>query len=101
MKQVNYVGIHVLQDISPWIVFPRELLVSVSSDGQNFTELGRVENARPLVADSVETQDLGLSTKGLQTRYIRIKAVNGGRLPAWHESAGNPSHLFIDEILIR
>ena len=100
-KEVNYVGIHVLQDISPWIVFPRELIVSVSTDGQNFRELGRVENARPSLPDSVETQELGITTKGLQTRYIRIKAVNGGKLPAWHESAGNPSHLFIDEILIR
>jgi predicted alpha-1,2-mannosidase len=100
-KQVHSVGIHVLQDISPWIIFPHELVVSASSDGQNFTELGRVKNARPLIPDSVETQELVLPTKGIQTRYLRIKAVNGGKLPTWHESAGNPSHLFIDEILIR
>jgi hypothetical protein len=34
-------------------------------------------------------------------KYIRIKAINGGPLPAWHESAGLASHLFIDEIIIK
>lgn len=26
---------------------------------------------------------------------------DGGRLPAWHESAGNPSRLLIDEVIVQ
>ena len=47
-----------------------------------------------------EVQELG-KTMSLKTRHLKIKAVSGGKLPAWHESAGSPSHLFIDEIIIR
>jgi hypothetical protein len=48
----------------------------------------------------VQTQELG-SNISAKARYIKVKAITGGRLPQWHESAGNPSHLFIDEIMIR
>jgi hypothetical protein len=45
-------------------------------------------------------QELGTSLK-TTSRFIRIKAINGGVLPAWHESAGMPTHLFVDEIIIK
>jgi hypothetical protein len=50
--------------------------------------------------ETVQTQELGINVS-LQTRYIKVKAINGGKLPSWHESAGNPSHLFIDEVIVK
>jgi predicted alpha-1,2-mannosidase len=99
-RPVHYAGIHVLQDVSPWILFPKELIISSSSDGKNFNEIGRIENREAPKPDSVQTMNLGQSFQNLQARYLKIRAVNGGKLPAWHESAGNPSHLFIDEVIV-
>ena len=88
-----------LQDVSPWIVYPKEVIFYSSSDGKNFTEVGRVQNKIEAIMDGAQVQTLGTNLN-LTTRYIKIKAINGGKLPAWHESAGNGSHLFIDEIII-
>ena len=99
-KPVNYVGVHVLQDVSPWILYPKELIFYTSDDGKNFTEAGRVENKVDQSNGPAQTQTLGTNVN-FQTRYLKIKAVSGGMLPAWHESAGNPSHLFIDEVIVK
>jgi hypothetical protein len=45
-------------------------------------------------------QELGVDVKA-HARYIKVTAKTGGVLPAWHESAGQPTHIFIDEIIIR
>jgi predicted alpha-1,2-mannosidase len=97
---LGYVGIHVLEDISPWIMYPQEVIFYTSTDGKTFTEAGRVKNESGKQPDSHGTKEIGLKLS-LETRYIKIRAINGGKLPAWHESAGSPSHLFIDEIVIR
>jgi predicted alpha-1,2-mannosidase len=97
---ISFVGIHVLQDISPWIVFPKELILFTSDDGIHFSEAGRVMNNIKPEIGKVQLQELGIK-KNLKTRYIKVKAVNGGKLPAWHESAGEGSHLFIDEVIIK
>jgi hypothetical protein len=45
-------------------------------------------------------QDLGQKVT-TTARYIKVKAVTGGALPPTHESAGSPSHIFIDEVIIK
>jgi predicted alpha-1,2-mannosidase len=99
-KPVSYVGIHVLQDISPWIMYPKEVVFYSSDDGKNFVEVLRVENKIAQNDGAAQTQTLGTNIN-LKTRYIKVKAITGGNLPSWHESAGNPSHIFIDEIIVR
>ncbi|MGZ5191045.1 MAG: discoidin domain-containing protein, partial [Flavisolibacter sp.] len=98
-KSLKYVGIHVLQDPSPWILYPKELIIYASDDGENFTEIKRVANSKNQNIETIEIMHMGGEVE-VKTRYIKVKAVNAGKLPAWHESAGNPSHLFIDEIIV-
>jgi hypothetical protein len=100
VKQVNYLGVHVLQDVSPWILYPKEVIFYRSNDGKNFEEVERVVNSVGFNTKEPEVQELGKNVN-FTARYIKVKAINGGKLPAWHESAGNPSHLFIDEVIVR
>jgi hypothetical protein len=81
-------------------MYPKEVIFYTSDDGKDFKEAARVENKIPQETGPAQTQELGTNLN-LQTRYIKIKAVNGGKLPLWHESAGNPSHIFVDEIIIK
>jgi predicted alpha-1,2-mannosidase len=99
-KQVNHLGIHVLQDISPWIMYPKEVIFYTSNDGKNFTEATRVQNKVSKEVGPAQMQELGRDVT-LQARYVKVKAISGGSLPVWHESVGNSSHIFIDEIIIR
>jgi predicted alpha-1,2-mannosidase len=100
LTTINYVGIHVLEDASPWILYPKELIVYTSADGKNFIEAGRVKNKNPAVPAPSETKEMGMKMT-IKARYIKLKVISGGRLPEWHESKGNPSHLFIDEIIVK
>jgi predicted alpha-1,2-mannosidase len=100
VRPVHHLGIHVLQEVSPWILYPKEVIFFTSNDGKTFTEAARIRNQVDQKPGPAELQELGADVT-LNARYIRIKAINGGQLPAWHESAGNPSHLFIDEVLVR
>ncbi|TCJ19158.1 glycoside hydrolase family 92 protein [Flaviaesturariibacter flavus] len=99
VRPVRSLGVHVLQDVSPWIVYPKEVIFWGSEDGVSFTKIGRVINKVGIDSMGQQVQVLGL-TVNTRARYIRVRAVNGGKLPAGHPSAGNPSHLFIDEVLI-
>jgi predicted alpha-1,2-mannosidase len=100
VRPVKYVGINVLQEVSPWIVFPKEVVFEVSNDGKNFTALTTVANKITMDVPGPVVQKLGV-TVNTTARYIRVKAKTGGQLPAWHESAGSPTHIFIDEVIIK
>ena len=100
IQPVNYIGIHVLEDVSPWILFPKELIVYTSLDGKYFEEAGRTVNNQLPSTGAAKTREMGVDTN-TRARYIKIRAVNGGVLPSWHESNGSPSHLFIDEIIVK
>jgi hypothetical protein len=97
---ISELGVHVLQDVSPWIMYPKEVIFYSSNDGNNYVEVARIENASQPHLGEAETQILSKQVS-FKARYIKVKVVNGGNLPSWHESAGNPSHLFIDEIIIK
>ena len=99
-KSLQYVGVHVLQDVSPWIVYPKEVIFERSNDGKNWQPLTIVKNNIGTDIKGPVHQQIGAAVMA-KTRYIKVKAISGGSLPAWHESAGYPSHLFIDEVLIR
>lgn len=99
-RTIRYVAVHVLQDVSPWILFPQEVIFEGSTDGLHFTPLTTVANPISKDEKSAQVLELGAAVQ-TSVRYIRVRARNGGRLPAWHESAGAPSHLFIDEVIIR
>jgi hypothetical protein len=99
-KVIRYAGIHVLQDVSPWIMYPKEVQFEVSNDGKNYTPIARVMNRVSADEKGPVMQELGTSLNTTAS-FIKVKAINGGVLPAWHESAGMPTHLFIDEIIIK
>ncbi|HYH14716.1 MAG TPA: GH92 family glycosyl hydrolase, partial [Flavisolibacter sp.] len=100
VKPVSYLGVHVLQDVSPWIVYPKEVIFYGSEDGKSYKEITRINNTIDQKIETIQVQELGAEVAN-KARYIKVKAVSGGKLPEWHESAGQPSHLFIDEVIVR
>jgi hypothetical protein len=99
-RPVTYVGVHVLQDVSPWILFPKEVQFQISSDGKNYTPLTIIDNKISTDEKGPLVQEIGSTVKG-SGRYIKVTAKTGGALPQWHESAGNPTHIFIDEVIVK
>ena len=99
VKPIKSVSIGTLQDTKSWIIFPKEVDFFGSDDGKTFTLI-------KTVTTSIDIKDLNIQTQqfkadlNVNARYIRIIARQYGALPDWHESKGQPSYIFADEISI-
>ncbi len=99
IKQINSVSIGALQDTRSWIVFPKQVDYYTSDDGKTFSLVKTVPSAVDIKELSIQTQQFKADLN-LKARYIRIVARQYGALPEWHESKGQPSYIFADEIVI-
>lgn len=98
-QKVNRVSVGFLQDIGAWIWFPREVIISVSTDGNIYRN---VADLKPDVPDNDYTnqvKDFSTDVKS-EVRFIQVKALKYGKIPDWHVGAGQDAHIFVDEIVV-
>lgn len=100
VKEIHEVGAGFLQDVRSWIWFPKQFIVDVSTDGENYEPYGTFTNPYDVKDETLMVKDFKV-TKDATVRYIKIKATTFGTIPAWHLGDGNASHMFIDEIVIQ
>ena len=99
-KSISKVTAGFLQDTRAWIVVPKEFIVEVSADGKNFTKVFQGENFLPIDNLKVQVKNVEAAFAVVTARYVRVRALQYGKLPAWHEGAGGDTHIFVDEINI-
>ncbi|MEP6718392.1 MAG: GH92 family glycosyl hydrolase [bacterium] len=100
VQEISKVGAGFLQDVSSWIWMPRRVEFAFSIDGQKFTPAATITNE---VADrdyGVVVRDFVQTIPPRRTRYVRVKAYNGG-IPDWHPGKGGEAWIFVDEVLIQ
>jgi hexosaminidase len=89
-----------LRDIGVWVMLPGSVEFQVSDDGKSFRSVATIKND----ADDREPKPLvkafATALDGSSARYVRVRAKNYGKLPAWHPGAGNPAWLFTDELIV-
>ena len=49
----------------------------------------------------VQVKNIDAFFTPVAAKYVRVRAIQYGKLPAWHEGAGGDSHIFIDEINVK
>lgn len=98
-RPLSYGAVHVLQDYAAWILFPRRVIWEGSQDGRHFKKIAEFRLPEPAQEGPARAQLIGGPLRGTW-RWLRVKALNGGPLPRNHPSAGQPTHLFIDEVLV-
>ncbi|MHC1708547.1 MAG: beta-N-acetylhexosaminidase [Bacteroidales bacterium] len=99
LTTVNSITANFMKNIYSWIHLPVTVEFYHSADGDQFTLTGTL-NCRPEKIPGIEIRPFSVMTQGIITRYIKVKAVNNKVNPPWHESAGLPSWIFIDEIIV-
>jgi predicted alpha-1,2-mannosidase len=99
-KEINKVATSFLQDQKPWIFFPTEYVISISSDGKNFTEVVK-EKMNVGKDDEKASTKLWSHLIGKRAKYIKVWAKNYGKIPDWHPGKGGDSYIFIDEIEVQ
>jgi len=100
VQQVSKVGAGFLQDAGSWIWMPKRVEVELSIDGQTFGPSFSIANEVSERQEGVLTRDFVKSLPPQNARYIRIRAVNFGKIPAWHPGSGGDAWIFVDEILV-
>jgi hexosaminidase len=91
-----------LQQSGSWTLLPRRATFAVSDDGKSWRTL----QSTPIAVDPMDLRATIRTVRfdaaaPVTARYLRVTAQNYGVLPPGHEGAGNPAHLFTDEILVQ
>jgi len=101
---IDTVKIGFLEDRRSWIFMPNEVLVYGSNDGIKFDFMTSTNDINDPKDKELDTQrkslEFDLNVK-YQYRYIKVKAINYGKLPAWHPGAGGDAFIFVDEIEVK
>lgn len=98
--EIKRLGGGFLQDARPWIWMPTRIEFEVSSDNVNFATVAEIKtdidpaDMRPTIRDY--KQDIA----PVKARYVRVRAYNLGKIPAWHPGAGFDTFIFVDEIFV-
>ena len=101
VQEVSSVGAGFLQDMGSWIWMPARIEFALSMDGESYGPAITIANDVSERQEGVVTKEFVKSIPPKQARYVRIRAVNFGKIPAWHPGSGGDAWIFMDEIVIR
>jgi predicted alpha-1,2-mannosidase len=101
VQPVSKVGAGFLQDAGSWIWMPSRVEFELSMDGKTFEPSLSIANEVSERQEGVVTRDFVKSISPRNARYIRIRAVNFGKIPAWHPGSGGDAWIFVDEIIVQ
>jgi hypothetical protein len=98
--EIKRVGGGFLQNVRSWIWMPTRIEFETSNDGQSFTKVAEIKNDVPPEDMKEQFKDYKTAISPVRARYVRVKAVNFGKIPAWHPGTGETGWLFVDEIFV-
>lgn len=86
-----------------WVVWPKSVQYSFSSDGKNFTEWESAIMTEYSLPDNKVPKGRMLAyatVNAKKVKFIRLKIENQGVLPMWHPYKGEKAWLMVDEIQV-
>ncbi len=100
VQEVEKVMIGSFTNVLAWIFPIRRITCRTSLDGKNFSsaEKTNIPEAEAGIPMSIDYFPLSFSPR--EARYLKIKLKSQMRNPSWHPSPGEPSWVFIDEVMV-
>lgn len=89
-----------LYDPKSWIFHPASVSCSVSEDGKAFKSIGTITVAGDQKKEEV-TRTYTFKPGQVPARFVRFDVKGTIHNPKWHPSAGGPSWVFVDEIVVK
>jgi len=89
-----------LRDVGVWVMLPGSVEFMVSDDGKNFRSVATLKNDADDRDPKPVVKEFAAKLDGARARFVRVRATNYGKLPAWHAGAGSPAWLFADELIV-
>ncbi|MGD9631192.1 MAG: GH92 family glycosyl hydrolase [Pyrinomonadaceae bacterium] len=99
--EIKEVGASFLQVAGPWIWMPANIELQISNNGTDWSGVADIKTDVPLTEMKPTIKEFRQAITPVKARYVRIRAFNIGKIPAWHLGAGGDPWIFVDEIFIR
>jgi predicted alpha-1,2-mannosidase len=100
-QKVDSVTLGFLRDKRSWIFLPKGLEVYGSTDSIKYKKISEWQLVGMDTGMTVERVTYSLQGNNKKYRYLKIRAINYGKLPDWHPGRGEDAFIFIDEISIK
>ncbi len=97
---VSNVSFNVCVEKGAWIFNAREVEISVSEDGENYTSVVKKSIPAQVESEPNEIYAHKYEFEPTSARYVKVKATPEHSIPAWHGGKGAPAFLFVDEIAV-
>jgi predicted alpha-1,2-mannosidase len=98
--EITNLGGGFLQVARSWIWMPTRIEFEASTDGTNFRRIAEIKTDVPAENMEPQMRDYRTEINRTKARFVRIKAYNFGKIPAWHPGTGGDAYIFVDEIFI-
>lgn len=102
-RVIDTVGLSCLSDMKSWIFLPSEIQFEISTDSLTFAALKSIkinaEDESKMPSHHIEYKQ-NTNTKSPILK-VRVTAKSTKECPDWHLGTGNPTWLFVDEILLK
>jgi len=99
-KQCSSISMNFLKDVVSWVFLPEEVVIEISEDGINYTQVARKQFDNSDKNFRVESVPLQLIFPEASARYLKVTALSMKTCPEWHRGFGMPSWIFCDEIIL-
>jgi hexosaminidase len=100
IQEITQVEMNTFISSNDWIFGPKQFIISLSEDGTNFSPVFGQEIEMAPQGENPKILNLKASFGIKKARYIKIVAPIFEKIPQWHYGAGQPTFLFIDEIMV-
>lgn len=97
---VSNVKFNVCVEKGAWIFNAREVEISVSEDGANYTSVVKKSIPAQTESEPNEVYVHSYDFEPANARFVKVKATPEHSMPAWHGGKGSPAFLFVDEISV-
>ncbi len=99
-KPVRTIASTHLQNTYSWIFFPARVEFFAGADTTNMVRVAVFERPIADAHDGPAILEFRQQFRNLSARYVRVKATNVGVCPEWHLGAGQPTWVFVDEVVV-
>lgn len=100
IRPIRSIKVGFYEDQASWIFLPLFVEVGISDDGRDFRTKKIIECTDRSQGHVAGTNDFSATLRGVEARYVRVRAKSMGECPAWHVGAGGKAWIFVDEIMI-
>lgn len=97
---IKQISVDALHTSGSWIFLPQWVSFEISTEGENFELLEKVENETDINLAERFIQWYSTDKTVENVRFVRVTVKNQGVCPPGHSGEGQPAWLFVSEIIV-